>query len=182
MANEQYSKSTDSTDSDDSDNPDQSYESSSLPKPSENIQNSVENPSNAGKVLVLTRSGASRGESEEDRELLENLEALDPCGEYDDVEFSNRVKNFLEKYEKEISKEACTPQDWKTAPSSSTSPAQTAGEPRTTGQIIKSTEFSDKNSGVARKSMVRFKDAPEEIESSSESPIIGKKPPECPCS
>ena len=68
-------------------------------------------------------------EGEEDRELLENLEALDPCGEYDDVEFSNRVQNFLEKYEKEISKEACTPQDWKTAPSSSTSPAQTAGEP-----------------------------------------------------
>ena len=26
-------------------------------------------------------------EGEEDQKLLENLEALDPCGEYDDVEY-----------------------------------------------------------------------------------------------
>ena len=62
VANEQYSESTDSTDSYDSDNPDQSYKSSSLSKPSENIQNSVENISNTRKVLVITRSGASRAE------------------------------------------------------------------------------------------------------------------------
>ena len=91
-------------------------------------------------------------ESEEDQELLENLEALDPCGDYEDVEFSNRVKNFLEKYEKEIDKEACTPQDWESAPSSSTNQAETSGEPRATGRIMKSTEFSDQNSGVAIKS------------------------------
>ena len=60
-------------------------------------------------------------EGEEGRELLENLEAPYPCGEYDDVEFSNRVKNFLKKYEKEMSKEACTPTDWESAPCSSTS-------------------------------------------------------------
>ena len=42
---------------------------------------------------------------------------------------------------------------------------------------MKSTEFSDKNSGVERKSMVQFKDTPEEIKSSSESPTIGKQPP-----
>ena len=48
-------------------------------------------------------------ESEEDQELLENLESLVPCREYDDVQFSNRVKNFLGKYEKEIGKKACTP-------------------------------------------------------------------------
>ena len=72
-------------------------------------------------------------EGDKDRELLENLEALDPCGEYDEVEFYNRVMNFLEKYEKAISKEACTPKYLETAPSSSTSQAQTAGEPRTTG-------------------------------------------------
>ena len=61
---------------------------------------------------------------EEEQELLENLEALDTCGEYDDVKFSNGVKNFLEKYEKEMSKEACTIQDWEPAPSPSTSPAK----------------------------------------------------------
>ena len=88
-------------------------------------------------------------EGDEERELLENSEALDPCGEYEDVEFSNRVKNFLEKYEKEISKETCTPQVQEIAPSSSKSQAK----------------------------IVRFKDAPEEVESSSESPIIGKQPP-----
>ena len=64
-------------------------------------------------------------EGEEDQELLENLEALDPCGEYDNVEFSNRVKSFLKKYYKEIGKEACTPQDWESAPSYSTSQAKT---------------------------------------------------------
>ena len=67
-------------------------------------------------------------EGEDDQELLENLEALDPCGEYDDVEYSNRVKNFLEKYEKEISKEVCTPPDWESAPSPSTSQAKISDE------------------------------------------------------
>ena len=71
-------------------------------------------------------------EGEEDQELLENLEALDPCGEYDDVEFSNRVQNFLEKYEKEIGKEARTPQNWEPAPSSPTSQAKASGEPGAT--------------------------------------------------
>ena len=66
-------------------------------------------------------------EGEEDQELLENLEALDPCGEYDDVEFSNRVQNFLEKYEKEIRKEARAPQNWEPTPISPTSQAKTSG-------------------------------------------------------
>ena len=70
-------------------------------------------------------------EREGHQEYLENLEALDPCGEYDDVQFSNRVKNFLEKYEKEMSKEACTPQNSESAASSYTSPAKISGEPRT---------------------------------------------------
>ena len=116
-------------------------------------------------------------EVEEDHELLENLKALDPCRNYDDVEFSNRVKNFLEKYERGMCKEACTPHDWEYKPSSYTSPAIISGEPRTNRQTTKSTEFSDKNSREARKSMVRFKDAPEEIESSSEPLIIEKQPP-----
>ena len=51
-------------------------------------------------------------EGEKDQELLWNLEALDPCGKYDDVEFSKWVKNFLEKYEEEMSKDACKLQDW----------------------------------------------------------------------
>ena len=46
-------------------------------------------------------------EGKEDGELLKNLEALDPYGDYSDVELSNRVKKFLDKFENEISKEAC---------------------------------------------------------------------------
>ena len=37
-------------------------------------------------------------EGEEDQELLEELEALDPCEEYDDQAFSERDQKFLQKY------------------------------------------------------------------------------------
>ena len=37
-------------------------------------------------------------EGEEDQELLEKLEALDPCEEYDDQAFYERVQKFLQEY------------------------------------------------------------------------------------
>ena len=42
-------------------------------------------------------------EGEEDEEMLKNLEALDPCGKFDDDAFPKRVHNFLRKYEKKVS-------------------------------------------------------------------------------
>ena len=41
-------------------------------------------------------------EGEEDEELLKNLEALDPCGEFDDDAFPQRVQNFLRQYEEKV--------------------------------------------------------------------------------
>ena len=51
---------------------------------------------------------------EEGQDLLVNLEYLDPYGKYDNGKFSKRVKKFLEKYEKEIGKDACTSRDSET--------------------------------------------------------------------
>ena len=42
-------------------------------------------------------------EGEEHEELLKNLEALDPCGKFDDDAFPQRVQNFLRQYEEEVS-------------------------------------------------------------------------------
>ena len=41
-------------------------------------------------------------EGEEDEEILENLKALDPCGEFDDDTFPKRVQDFLEQYEERM--------------------------------------------------------------------------------
>ena len=50
-------------------------------------------------VLVCTHVS----EGEEDKELLENLKALDPCGEFDDDAFPKRIQDFLGQYEERMS-------------------------------------------------------------------------------
>ena len=41
-------------------------------------------------------------EGEEEEELFKNLKALDPCGKFDDIVFSQRVQNFSKQYEEKI--------------------------------------------------------------------------------
>ena len=50
-------------------------------------------------------------EGEEDEQLLENLNALDPCGEFDDDAFPKRVQDFLKQYERKVSGSDNRPED-----------------------------------------------------------------------
>ena len=103
-------------------------------------------------------------EGEEDEELLENLKALDPCGEFDDDTFPKRFQPFLEKYEKKV---AATTNETIPVAGSLINPTEHQGKES------QSPESQTLYSGVAGKNIVRFKDFPEVIAS----PIIGRQPP-----
>lgn len=46
--------------------------------------------------------GTHFSEGQEDKQLLEALDSLDPCEEYDDSEFAERLQGFLQEYEKNV--------------------------------------------------------------------------------
>ena len=82
-------------------------------------------------------------EGEKDQEFLEELEAPDPCEEYEDRAFSEGVQKYLQKY------------------------AESAQTERNEKDEVPKEQFSafpphEQKSGVARKSIVRFKDQLEE--------------------
>ena len=70
-------------------------------------------------------------EGQEDEQLLENLKALEPCGEFDDDAFPKRVQD---------------------------SPKNTGGESETDDNDAQPPEFQPKYSGVAGRATARFKD------------------------
>ena len=109
-------------------------------------------------------------EGKEDEELLENLKALDPCGEFDDDAFPKRVQDFLEQYKERMSGSSAKPDQ---AEEALFNPLQSLEEgSKTNGKESLSPRLQPRYSGVERKSMVRFKDLPVDIES----PINGRQP------
>ena len=105
-------------------------------------------------------------EGEEDEELLENLKALDPCGEFDDDAFPKRAQDFLEQYEERISGPSAKPDQ---ANETLSNPLQNPEEgSEIKGEKSQSPRLSPRYTNVKRKSMVRFKHFPEDVES----PII----------
>ena len=110
-------------------------------------------------------------ESEEDEQLLENLKALHPCGEFDDDAFPKRVQDFLKQYERKVSGSTDRPEDPKETQIDS--PKNTGGESETDDKDAQPPEFQPKHSGVAGRATVRFKDLRED----TDSPIIGRPPP-----
>ena len=68
-------------------------------------------------------------EGDEDEQLLKNLKALDPCGEFDDDAFPKRVQDFLKQYERKVSGSADRPENPKETLVDS--PKNTGGESET---------------------------------------------------
>ena len=110
-------------------------------------------------------------EGEEDEQLLENLKALDPCGEFDDDAFPKRVQDFLKQYESKVSGSTDRPEESKETLIDC--PKNTGGKSETDNKDAQSPVFHPKYSGVAGRATVRFKDLPED----TDSPIIGRPPP-----
>ena len=110
-------------------------------------------------------------EGEEDEELLKNLEALDPCGEFDDDVFPQRVQNFLRQYEEKVS-EAVAETDT-TIEKNIELPENQEMVTKTCNPDFQLPDIQPGYSKTARKSTVRFRDFPKE----SGSPIIGRQPP-----
>ena len=109
-------------------------------------------------------------EGEEDEELLKNLEALDPCGEFDDDAFPQRVQNFLRQYEEKVS-EAVAETD--TTEENIELPENQEMVTNACNPDFQLPDIQPGYSKIARKSTVGFRDVPEE----SGSPIIGRQPP-----
>ena len=99
-------------------------------------------------------------DGEKDEKLLKTLKVLDPCEEYDDQAFSERVQEFLRNYTDNMEKQ-------KERENDSDCLAMSVKDP----ENPKSPE--QKNPGVARKSVVRFQ---EELEECS-SPFLKQHPP-----
>ena len=113
------------------------------------------------KNLQLTCTHVSKGE--EDEELLKELKALDPCEEYDDSAFAERVQNFLQDYEKDTQGKMTEGIENTRSPELPDSPEVIKEKFETNPQSLVSPK--QKNSGVARRSIVRFKDQIEEYDS-----------------
>lgn len=105
----------------------------------------------------LERTHVSHGV--EDKEILEALHSLDPCGEYDDNHFAERVQRFLKVYEKNA----------RTNPAEETNLKLFSGISNSACEMNQETLIEPQSpeikSGVARKYTVHFNDQVEEFES-----------------
>ena len=88
-----HSESTDSTDSYDVDDSNKSYKSSSLQNNSENIKSSTSKPLDILKVLVMTRSGASRAEPSRSELSFTSYEPSDSTGRITQTKIFIQSKN-----------------------------------------------------------------------------------------